>query len=343
MCAKVIRGKVKMSSASPPRGMGIAQLEQNNPNYIIKDLTPQVYDKHIGDLILQVFDSYHTKGRDDTTFIKKEYDTSKDEVLPQIIRDIIEYSKGLCNTPPKDPRIVVKCYLYTKNTKTKIDIPNRNTAIRLLYNYSEDEKFYLDPRYEDVNMDGHKVVLKSDCPPSYVNMKKNTVFLMGPTYRYKYTIKDMTVGKDRSQVKKPRIGSYQRINVTVDFILKEDVILKLEQMSKEATASLKISAKGEKVDMNKHIELLKSKHPELKDLSEKTAKLLRGEDEDVDLIDEMKKAKRLSDKNFNLTDEKKEADHDSDDDDELIDEMKEIKKVKESIDEDKEVKETKID
>jgi hypothetical protein len=292
MSARMIKSKVKVM----PPGLNRELMKRNNPNYMIQDISLEVLDKQVEGLVSQVFDKYHTKGKDDSTFIKKEYNTDRDVDIPSIIRDIIEHSKTLCKMPPKDPEIVVKCYLYTKNTKTKIDIPSKNTAMRLFYNYNHDSKFYLDPEYEDVNMDGIKVILRSDSQPSYVTMKKNTTFIMGPAYRYEYTIRDMESDKgsrkDHSMITRPRISSYQRLNVTVDFILKEEMIRKLEAMSKDAISSVKLDAKAGNIDMKKHIELLTKKNPELKSLSEEVAKIMKGESkEDDEVIKEMKKVK----------------------------------------------------
>lgn len=279
--------------------VGVGKTIQARPNFIIRDIEfPEISSEEI---TTKIFGGYHTTGRDDTTVIKKVYMLNLDEVsspgdaleipqIPDIIRVIIDKSRAAIKCP-KNPIVEVKCYLYTRNTRTNIDVPHGNTAARLFYNYNRKETFYLDPEFESLTEDGEKVLLRSKLDEHYLEIDSDKLFVMTPGTQFVYTIRDIRdtkCGSKRSQ--KPRPASYQRLNITVDFRVSDTVIQRLKEIQNETMKTVKVPKFTSKVDMEKHIESLKSS-PDVRDRTKRYQQALESGESDGTVIEEMRKIK----------------------------------------------------
>lgn len=227
-------------------------MREARQNFMIKTIEKK--DLSYQAIIRDIFNNYHNTGRDDKTIIKKVFSTIKAEdinTFPAIINELINYARS-CIRCPAHYLIDVKCYLFTRCTKTIIDAPHQNTVARIFFNYNMDEDFFLDPQYEDITEDGKKVIISTGLDEHDIHMGNNSVFIMAPGTRYRHTIKDV---KKRG---KPRIGSYQRLNITVDIKVPDEIMRRLREIEKHTTQALKISSDTSKLNVEKLMEKMKS-------------------------------------------------------------------------------------
>ena len=244
--------------------------------HLINDM-PEDLKQMLPELINSVFDGYHTTGKLDDKSFKKKYNRIVD--MPDVVKKLINIV-STHNNVPKNTLPIVTAYFFTRGSKIIIDAPDVNCPMRLLLNFNHRETFYLDPTYESINEKQEKVIYMSGLDDEFVLVSANSVFLIAP--QPLYTIRDMNdnkipTDKKRSANKKPRPSHYERINVTIDYIVPEQLMERIHKLQKEVGGSI-TSKKQSMKEVNEQIRKLgkeaADKNPELRKIND----ILSGKD-----------------------------------------------------------------
>jgi hypothetical protein len=214
-----------------------------------------------------IFKGYTTTGKEDNTSKKAIYNLSHDpERIPGIITEILTCIQSKTKVP-ENSKPIVKFYYFSRNSKCMMDVPHENLGMRVLLNYNHSEVFYLDPIYEKINNEGNKEYFSTDLPEKYMKIVSNNYAILAPGNMYRYTIRDIKDEKIKNNhmdseysrnKMSPRVSNYERINITIDYVLPDHLAAKMKELQAETITKMAVQSGISQKNLKKQIDNLKS-------------------------------------------------------------------------------------
>lgn len=207
------------------------KLVSENANFMIRNIPDEIYHK----LISKYYGNFTGK-------YKLETISQEDPNIKDTLEKLLEYLKTDIHAPiPKDSQLKVTIGIYTRTASTYIDPPLDNCALRVLFNLGYDEVYKLNPKYKVVDDKGQIKREDSGLNERYIFLERNKYIILGPAKNSKYQLEvshEPTIVLPRQlpgekEITKIRPRDYRRITIIFDYILPQELMDSLLNISKD--------------------------------------------------------------------------------------------------------------